>query len=136
VWEASLKIWQTIVRWTDTGGTFTDFVFQRTIVCKSSNSPPHPVILRSRSSIGLQRIAKTTNSSVSDLEVVHGPQWDQCVTTKTWRAHRPRDHRGFEDVLAIGRQARPELYNLNAESRRRWCLTIFVWVCLSGSPHR
>lgn len=99
----------------DTGGTFTDFVFEvagRLQIFKLASTPADPAqaILN-----GLQRIAEITDSPLAALEVVHGT----TVGTNALLQRRGArmvlvTTRGFEDVLAIGRQARPELYNLNA----------------------
>jgi N-methylhydantoinase A len=99
----------------DTGGTFTDFVFAakgQVRIFKLASTPDDP----SRAiTEGLQRIAAATGSSLIDLEIVHG------TTVGTNALLQRRGARvallttaGFEDVIEIGRQARPELYNLNA----------------------
>lgn len=99
----------------DTGGTFTDFVFEaqgRLEVFKLASTPSDP----SRAiASGLQSISEKTGVSLKQLEVVHGT----TVGTNTLLQRRGArtalvTTRGFEDVLVIGRQARPELYNLNA----------------------
>jgi N-methylhydantoinase A len=99
----------------DTGGTFTDFVFAaggELRIFKLASTPDDP----SRAIIeGLHRIAAETGSSLIQVEVVHG------TTVGTNALLQRRGGRvalvttaGFEDVIEIGRQARPELYNLNA----------------------
>jgi N-methylhydantoinase A len=99
----------------DTGGTFTDFVFEaegELRVFKLASTPDDP----SRAIIeGLRRIAAETGSRLSEIQVVHG------TTVGTNALLQRRGARtalvttaGFEDVIEIGRQARPELYNLNA----------------------
>src|SRR3989442_3150281 len=99
----------------DTGGTFTDFVFEAQSelrIFKLASTPDDP----SRAIIeGLRRIAAETGSRLSEIEVVHG------TTVGTNALLQRRGARiallttaGFEDVIEIGRQARPELYNLNA----------------------
>src|SRR5947199_6361229 len=99
----------------DTGGTFTDFVFEAAgelRIFKLASTPDDP----SRAIIeGLRRIAAETGSRLSEIEVVHG------TTVGTNALLQRRGARiallttaGFEDVIEIGRQARPELYNLNA----------------------
>src|SRR2546425_9616211 len=99
----------------DTGGTFTDFVFEaegELRIFKLASTPDDP----SRAIIeGLRRIAAETGSRLSEIEVVHG------TTVGTNALLQRRGARialvttaGFEDVIEIGRQARPELYNLNA----------------------
>src|SRR2546426_8426578 len=99
----------------DTGGTFTDFVFEaegELRIFKLASTPDDP----SRAIIeGLRRIAAETGSRLSEIEVGHG------TTVGTNALLQRRGARtavvtteGFEDVIEIGRQARPELYNLNA----------------------
>ncbi len=98
----------------DTGGTFTDFVFELNglQVFKLLSTPTDPSIAITS---GLQRIAQITGAKLRNIEVVHG------TTVGTNALLERRGARtalitteGFADVLAIGRQARPELYNLNA----------------------
>lgn len=99
----------------DTGGTFTDFVFEadgELRVFKLGSTPDDP----SRAiTEGLKRIAAQTGLHLAAIEVVHG------TTVGTNALLQRRGARtalvttaGFEDVIEIGRQARPELYNLNA----------------------
>ncbi len=99
----------------DTGGTFTDFVYAqsgRVHIFKLASTPADP----SRAIMtGLQRIARDCRVSLKALEVIHG------TTVGTNALLERRGARaalvttaGFEDVLEIGRQARPALYNLNA----------------------
>ena len=98
----------------DTGGTFTDFVYQfarELHVFKIASTPDDP----SRAiAEGLQRMAAQIGARAT-IEVVHG------TTVGTNALLQRRGARtallttaGFEDVIEIGRQARPELYNLNA----------------------
>lgn len=99
----------------DTGGTFTDFVFElkgRLQVFKLPSTPADP---STAITAGLKRIAAITDATLKNIEVVHG------TTVGTNALLQRRGARtalittsGFEDVLAIGRQARPELYNLEA----------------------
>jgi N-methylhydantoinase A len=100
----------------DTGGTFTDFVYAtrdgRTGMFKLASTPADP----SRAiTEGLRRIASESRVALRELEIVHG------TTVGTNALLERRGARaalvttgGFEDVLAIGRQARPALYDLNA----------------------
>ncbi|HEX8423876.1 MAG TPA: hydantoinase/oxoprolinase family protein [Pyrinomonadaceae bacterium] len=100
----------------DTGGTFTDFVYAtrdgRTGMFKLASTPADP----SRAiTEGLRRIASEIGVAARELEIVHG------TTVGTNALLERRGARaalvttaGFEDVLAIGRQARPALYDLNA----------------------
>jgi N-methylhydantoinase A len=99
----------------DTGGTFTDFVFQadgRLQVFKVASTPTDPSIAIIQ---GLQRISRITGSKLQDIEVVHGTTVGTNALLQRRGARTALiTTRGFEDVLAIGRQARPELYNLDA----------------------
>jgi N-methylhydantoinase A len=98
----------------DTGGTFTDFVFElnrNTEIFKLPSTPNDPSIAITD---GLRRILNLTGAK-ADFEVIHG------TTVGTNALLQRRGARialittaGFEDVLVIGRQARPELYNLDA----------------------
>jgi N-methylhydantoinase A len=99
----------------DTGGTFTDFVFargRRIHIFKLASTPADP----SRAiTEGLRRVARETGARLSQIEVVHG------TTVGTNALLERRGARialvattGFEDVIEIGRQARPRLYDLDA----------------------
>ena len=99
----------------DTGGTFTDFVYEQNGRCEilklaSTPADPAQAILN-----GLQRIAELTANRIENLEVVHGTTVGTNALLQRRGARTALvTTRGFEDVLAIGRQARPELYNLDA----------------------
>ncbi|HSQ19538.1 MAG TPA: hydantoinase/oxoprolinase N-terminal domain-containing protein, partial [Blastocatellia bacterium] len=95
----------------DTGGTFTDFVAahgSRLTGFKAPSTPHNPAeaILS-----GIARIL--ADAETLPIEIVHG-------TTVATNALLERKgartalitNEGFEDVLEIGRQARPDLYNL------------------------
>ena len=99
----------------DTGGTFTDFVFESDShlqIFKLTSTPADPSVAILE---GLRRIATITNTGLNNLEAVHGTT---VGTNALLQRHGARTAlvttKGFEDVLVIGRQARPELYNLNA----------------------
>jgi N-methylhydantoinase A len=99
----------------DTGGTFTDFVYEfagNLEVFKVGSTPKDP----SRAIItGLKTISTKTRTPLAELEVVHGTTVGTNALLERRGARTALiTTRGFEDVLAIGRQARPELYNLNA----------------------
>lgn len=99
----------------DTGGTFTDFVFEqddRLNLFKVPSTPADPSLAIQQ---GLARICDETGARLDQIEIVHGT----TVGTNALLQRRGArialiTTKGFEDVLAIGRQARPELYNLNA----------------------
>jgi N-methylhydantoinase A len=95
----------------DTGGTFTDFVAargSRLTAFKAPSTPHNPAeaILK-----GITRLL--TDVDAAPFEIVHG-------TTVATNALLERKGartalittEGFEDVIEIGRQARPDLYNL------------------------
>src|SRR5689334_13448510 len=99
----------------DTGGTFTDFVFEQDghiqlFKLPSTPSDPSLAILQ-----GLEKICSEIRVQLSAAAVVHGT----TVGTNALLQRRGAKTalittKGFEDVLVIGRQARPELYNLDA----------------------
>jgi N-methylhydantoinase A len=100
----------------DTGGTFTDFVFQTstgfTRVFKIASTPLDPSEAITE---GLRRISRLTGADLSEMEVIHGT----TVGTNALLERRGAKTAlvttsGFEDVLVIGRQARPRLYDLFA----------------------
>jgi N-methylhydantoinase A len=99
----------------DTGGTFTDFVFEldgRLQVFKLPSTPADPSLAIIQ---GVQQISKSTGVSLKQIEVVHGTTVGTNALLQRRGARTALvTTKGFEDVLAIGRQARPELYNLNA----------------------
>ena len=99
----------------DTGGTFTDFVFEvkgRLQIFKLASTPADPSLAITE---GLRRIAEITSVTLGDVEVVHGTTVGTNALLQR-RAARTAlvTTKGFEDVLVIGRQARPELYKFNA----------------------
>jgi len=99
----------------DTGGTFTDFVFEqdgKIQLFKIPSTPSDPSLAIRE---GLDRICLKIPVQLADIQVVHGT----TVGTNALLQRRGAKTalittKGFEDVLVIGRQARPELYNLNA----------------------
>jgi N-methylhydantoinase A/oxoprolinase/acetone carboxylase beta subunit len=99
----------------DTGGTFTDFVClrgNRLVVhkCRSTPDDPSEAILEGTSRLSVEGPA---------LEVVHG---STVATNAVLERKGARvaliATAGFEDVLSIGRQTRPELYNFFVPPRR------------------
>jgi N-methylhydantoinase A len=99
----------------DTGGTFTDFVFDldgELQIFKLASTPADPA---NAIIAGFERIAHITNSRLTNLEVVHGTTVGTNALLQRRGARTALiTTKGFEDVLEIGRQARPELYNLDA----------------------
>lgn len=99
----------------DTGGTFTDFVFEsggRLEIFKLASTPLDASLAISA---GLDRIAQNTGVPIKQIEVVHGTTVGTNALIERRGARTALvTTRGFEDVIEIGRQARPELYNLNA----------------------
>ncbi len=97
----------------DTGGTFTDFV-QLTptglVVHKQRSTPDDP----SRAILdGLGDLRASGAGGRQDPDVVHGSTvaTNAVLERKGARVALVATH-GFEDVLKIGRQTRPELYNV------------------------
>ncbi|HZE73424.1 MAG TPA: hydantoinase/oxoprolinase family protein [Pyrinomonadaceae bacterium] len=99
----------------DSGGTFTDFVFAahgKLHVFKLPSTPADPSLAIRK---GLERIADLTATDLTRLDVVHGTTVGTNALLQRGGARVALvTTKGFEDVLVIGRQARPELYNLNA----------------------
>src|SRR5258708_5531015 len=95
----------------DTGGTFTDFVVARGSRLTSFKAPSSPHNPAHAILTGVARILADIEAGA--FEVVHG-------TTVATNALLERKGartvlittEGFEDVIEIGRQARPDLYNL------------------------
>jgi N-methylhydantoinase A len=99
----------------DTGGTFTDFVFARgksVEVFKLASTPDDP----SRAiTEGLRRVARETGARLSEIEIVHGTTvGTNALLTRAGARVALVTTAGFEDVIEIGRQARPRLYELDA----------------------
>jgi N-methylhydantoinase A/oxoprolinase/acetone carboxylase beta subunit len=113
----------------DTGGTFTDFVHLTQaglVVDKRRSTPDDP----SRAILeGLQRLAPNHSS----VEVIHGSTVaTNAVLERKGARVALLATMGFEDALKIGRQTRPELYNLNVEPRRPLVDDAFIF----GVPER
>jgi N-methylhydantoinase A len=92
----------------DTGGTFTDFIyidergFNIAKVLSTPDNPAHAVLT------GLRQLCP----SLTDVNIVHG----STVATNALLDRKGArtaliTTRGFEDVLEIGRQTRPDLYD-------------------------
>ena len=96
----------------DTGGTFTDFVIidgQEITSFKIPSTPGNPAAAIIE---GLKQIASTKPDKTIS-EIVHG----STVATNALLEHKGArtafvTTTGFEDILEIGRQARPQIYNL------------------------
>ena len=100
----------------DTGGTFTDIVMRINgdlfthKVLSTPQNPAHAVIQGVREILGLH------NTDAEHLEIVHG----STVATNALLERRGArialvTTKGFEDILEIGRQARPSLYDFFVE---------------------
>src|SRR5689334_20344503 len=99
----------------DTGGTFTDFVFQTEGGLKIFKLPSTPEDPSLAITEGLRKIAEETGAEIGSIEVVHGTTvGTNALLTRRGARIALVTTAGFEDVLAIGRQARPSLYDLNA----------------------
>lgn len=98
----------------DTGGTFTDFVFdlngQQIFKVRSTPDDPSLAIRQ-----GLQEVSSQTGVPLNQIEVIHGTTVGTNALLERRGARTALvTTKGFEDVLTIGRQARAELYNLDA----------------------
>ena len=100
----------------DTGGTFTDIVMRINgnlfthKVLSTPQNPAHAVIQ------GVGEILRLHNTDAKQLEIVHG----STVATNALLERRGArialvTTKGFEDILEIGRQARPSLYDFFVE---------------------
>ncbi len=100
----------------DTGGTFTDIVMRINEelfthkVLSTPQNPAHAVIQ------GVSEILRLHSTDANQLEIVHG----STVATNALLERRGArialvTTKGFEDVLEIGRQARPSLYDFFVE---------------------
>jgi N-methylhydantoinase A len=99
----------------DTGGTFTDFVYEINGQLEIFKLASTPLDASLAISAGLKHISDQTGVALADIEVVHGTTVGTNALLQRRGARTALiTTRGFEDVLPIGRQARPELYNLNA----------------------
>ena len=96
----------------DTGGTFTDFVFEQDGQIQLFKIPSTP----SDPSLAIQEgLTRIRGEKELRFEVVHGTTVGTNALLQRRGARTALiTTKGFEDVLVIGRQARPELYNLNA----------------------
>ena len=95
----------------DTGGTFTDFVFEQDGQIQLFKIPSTP----SDPSLAIQEGLTRIRGQKSKIEVVHGTTVGTNALLQRRGARTALiTTKGFEDVLVIGRQARPKLYNLNA----------------------
>ena len=103
----------------DAGGTFTDFVLikyeesisMRALKVLSTPDAPEKAILLGIKKLGLESILKT-----GDLEIIHGSTVaTNAVLEKKLSKTAFVTNRGFKDLLTIGRQTRPALYQLEYE---------------------
>lgn len=99
----------------DTGGTFTDIVAfdpvsGKLITRKVSSTPENPAVAVLQ---GLQNILEQTGTSPKTVDhLVHGTTVvTNAVLQGKWARTALITTAGFRDVLEIGRQNRPELYN-------------------------
>src|SRR5580692_724179 len=97
----------------DTGGTFTDCVFLRDGRIEILKVPSTPRRPAEAIGVALEQVLASAAKHETSLELI-------CGTTVGTNALLQRKGgrvtlvttAGFEDVLEIGRQARPQLYNL------------------------
>ena len=100
----------------DTGGTFTDFVVARASRIRHFKIPSTPHNPAEAILAGIARVLKESEDAGETdsfpAEIVHGTTvaTNALLERKGARAALVTTE-GFEDVLEIGRQARPEIYN-------------------------
>jgi N-methylhydantoinase A len=103
----------------DTGGTFTDCVFLRNGKIEILKVPSQPKNPAAAIAAALRQVRARLGAASEDLDLV-------CGTTVGTNALLERrggrvlliTTAGFEDVLEIGRQARPKLYDLQFQKRQ------------------
>ena len=103
----------------DAGGTFTDFVLMRvgeaisirTLKILSSPDAPQKAILEGIAELGL-----VSELMSGDIEIVHGSTvaTNAVLENKLAKTAFITNH-GFKDLLTLGRQTRPALYQLEFE---------------------
>ena len=110
--NTTVKAQEHLILGVDTGGTFTDFVLQSESglqIFKLSSTPDDP------SRAILQGLTHFFGQELPDnLEIIHG----STVATNAFLERKGANTLlvttyGFEDVLFIGRQNRPKLYDFN-----------------------
>ena len=96
----------------DTGGTFTDFILVRDgalVTLKVPSTPKRP------EEAVLAGVSELLGEGVAEVEVVHGTTvGTNALLERTGARTALLTTEGFEDVLEIGRQNRPGLYQLTA----------------------
>src|SRR6266568_1558682 len=94
----------------DTGGTFTDFVVARGSRLTAFKAPSTPHNPAEAILSGIARIL--ADAETLPFEIVHGTTvaTNALLERKGARTALVTTE-GFEDVIEIGRQARPDLYN-------------------------
>src|SRR5688500_15914917 len=99
----------------DTGGTFTDIVLAvdgRAYVLKLPSTPEDPALAAIE---GIRRLAHSPTRPLADSVLIHG---STVATNALSELKGARvfliTNRGFEDVIEIGRQNRPQLYALSS----------------------
>src|SRR5262249_14430762 len=92
------------------GGTFTDFVVARNTQIQHFKTPSTPHNPAEAILAGLARVIAESN--ILPAEIVHGTTVATNALLERKGAHVALiTTAGFEDVVEIGRQARPEIYN-------------------------
>jgi N-methylhydantoinase A len=100
----------------DTGGTFTDFIAVRGERLLSFKVPSTPRSPSAAILAGLARILTELAGEQTPLEIVHGTTVaTNALLERTGARTALVTTAGFEDLIEIGRQARPDLYNLAVE---------------------
>ena len=98
----------------DTGGTFTDFVAARQDMAlttlKVPSTPDDPSIAISE---GIKTLLKRTTDTLH-LRIQHGTTvGTNAILERSGGRSGLITNRGFEDLLALGRQNRPAIYDVH-----------------------
>lgn len=100
----------------DTGGTFTDFIALAGAHFSTFKIPSTPQAPAVAILAGIRRILATLETagiSSGNIEIAHGTTVaTNTLLERTGARTALITTAGFEDVIEIGRQARPDLYNL------------------------
>ena len=100
----------------DTGGTFTDIVMRingNLFTHKVLSTPQNPAYAVIQ---GVSEILQMHDTDAEQLEIVHGSTVATNALLERKGAHIALvTTKGFEDILEIGRQARPSLYDFFVE---------------------
>src|SRR5438445_5570539 len=127
----------------DTGGTFTDFYLINddggVSVYKRPSTPDDPArailegLAELRGQAGRPGVSRASGRE-GGTDLVHGSTVaTNAIIERKGARTALITTRGFRDVLVIGRQTRPKLYDLSPQREPRSCRTSFGWKRTSAS---